>query len=80
MIACYGLLFVMWCDEPPRPPVIVTCPAIASWSQQYQNDLADQTAGLSPDSPLALAMREHIRLRAQLRKCRNASKKRGLDQ
>jgi len=74
VVACFGLLFVMWCEQPAPPPAIVTCPAIPAWSQQYQQDLADEIAILPADSPLVLAAREHLRLRAQIRKCANKKK------
>jgi hypothetical protein len=69
-ITCVGLLVWFACELPrPAPPVVV-CPPVKTWSARQQGELADAIARLPPGSPLRRAMREHIQLRDQLRKCR----------
>ena len=70
MTLCYGLLFIFWCDPEPLPPIAV-CPPLAAWNQAYQSRLADEIGRLPQGSAIDEALREHIRLREQLRKCRS---------
>jgi hypothetical protein len=67
---CYGLLFVFWCEAAQPTPPITVCPPVAAWSQGYQADLAEEAKRL-PKGALREALREHLRLREQLRRCRN---------
>jgi hypothetical protein len=70
MTLCYGLLFVLWCDPAVTPPPITVCPPTVQWSQSYQSRLADEIERLPKGSAVGEAMREHLRLREQLRRCR----------
>ncbi len=71
MTLCYGLLFLMWCDPAPLPPPITVCPAVPPWNQVYQSRLADEIERLPKGSAIGEAIREHIRLREQLRRCKS---------
>lgn len=70
MTLCYGLLFLMWCEAEPPPPAITVCPPRAEWSLEYQEKLASEFARLPKGTAIGEALREHIRLREQLRRCR----------
>jgi len=69
MILCYGILFVMWCEQAPPPPAITVCPPRPAWNKSYQSRLADEIERLPKGSAIREALREHIRLREQIRKC-----------
>lgn len=71
MTICYGILFLMWCDQPPPPPAITVCPPLPSWNHTYQSRLADEVERLPKGSAVGEALREHLRLREQLRRCKN---------
>ena len=66
---CYGLLFVMWC-EPPRPVAAVACPQIEAWSSIFELELYNELQKAGPS--LRLQYRQHLRMRDQTRKCREA--------
>ena len=70
MTLCYGLLFLMWCDPAAATPDITVCPPTIVWNQAYQSRLADEIERLPKGSAIGEAMREHLRLREQLRRCR----------
>lgn len=70
MTFCYGLLLVMWCDATP-PPAITVCPPLPAWNQSYQSRLADELERLPKGSALREALREYLRLREQLRRCKH---------
>lgn len=70
MTLCYGLLFIFWCDPEPLPPITV-CPPLIPWTLAYQEQLASELARLPKGTAIGEALREHIRLREQLRKCRS---------
>ena len=70
MTLCYGLLFLMWCEAEPLPPAVTVCPPVIIWNQTYQSRLADEISRLPKGSALGEAIREHIRLREQLRRCK----------
>jgi len=70
VILCYGVLFMMWCDPPAVPPPITACPPLVSWNQTYQSRLAEEVERLPKGSAIGEALRQHLRLREQLRKCR----------
>jgi len=67
---CYGLLFLMWCDPVAPTPPITVCPPLTSWTLEYQEKLAVEFARLPKGTAIGEALREHLRLREQLRKCR----------
>lgn len=69
-LTCYGLAFVMWCEEPPAPPPAIVCPTIESWSGSFQNGLANELQALPPHSRINEVVRQHIRLRDKIRKCK----------
>lgn len=69
MTLCYGILFLMWCEQAPPPPVITVCPPIKRWEQNYQSRLADEIERLPKGSAVGEALRDHIRLREQIRAC-----------
>lgn len=70
MTLCYGLLFIFFCDqEPPTPPITV-CPPIVNWTLEFQEKLATEFARLPKGTATGEALREHLRLREQLRNCR----------
>lgn len=70
MTLCYGIIFLMWCEaEAPSPPITV-CPPLSAWSVDYQEDLAEEFARLPKGTAIGQALREHLRLREQLRRCK----------
>jgi len=69
MTLCYGILFVMWCEQALPPPAITVCPPRPAWNKSYQSRLADEIERLPKGSAIREALREHIRLREQIRKC-----------
>lgn len=71
MSICYGILFLMWCEQPSQPPAITVCPPLPAWNQTYQSRLADEVERLPKGSAVGEALREHLRLREQLRRCKN---------
>ena len=71
MTFCYGLLFILWCDPATVTPPITVCPPVPPWNQAYQSRLADEIERLPKGSALGEAIREHIRLREQLRRCKS---------
>lgn len=70
MTFCYGIVFLMWCDASP-PPAITACPPLPPWSQSYQSHLADELERLPNGSALREALREYLRLREQIRRCKD---------
>lgn len=69
MTLCYGLLIVFWCEVAQPTPPIVVCPPVPAWNKAYQVELADEAKRL-PKGALREALREHLRLREQLRRCK----------
>jgi hypothetical protein len=67
---CYGFLFIFQCQQPAPPPSILVCQTVTTWTRTYQAKLADELQRLRDDSATMKALREHIRLRDQLRRCR----------
>jgi hypothetical protein len=67
---CWGFLVLFACEPTATPPVIVGCPNVPTWSRAFQRQLAGEIAGAKPGSATGQAMREHIRLRDQARRCR----------
>jgi hypothetical protein len=67
---CYGLLFIFWCEAEPPPPPITVCPPLSNWTLEYQEKLAHEFARLPKGTAIGEALREHIRLREQLRRCK----------
>lgn len=70
MTLCYGLVFVIWCEQPVPPPAITACPPLPAWNQSYQSQLADEVEDLPEGSALARQLSEYLRLRDQLRRCK----------
>lgn len=67
---CFGFLVFFTCELPPPTPPVVVCPQVPAWSRDFQAKLADGMEFLQPGSAMRQALREHIQLRTQLRKCR----------
>jgi hypothetical protein len=70
MSVCYGIIFVMWCEQAQPTPPITVCPPVVAWSQDRQSRLADEVERLPKGSAVGEALREHLRLREQLRRCK----------
>jgi hypothetical protein len=70
MTFCYGLVFLMWCDPQSPPPAITVCPPLTQWSVDYQERLAGEVDRLPKGTAIGEALREHLRLREQLRRCK----------
>lgn len=71
MTLCYGLLIVFWCEATQPTPPITVCPPVEAWSQEEQARTADEAKRLPKGSALRETVRQHLRLREQLRRCRN---------
>lgn len=69
MTVCYGIIFLMWCDPAP-PPAITVCPPLPQWSQIYQGKLADELERLPSGTATREALREYLKLREQIRRCK----------
>ncbi len=73
MTVCYGVIFLMWCDPAPPPappPAITVCPPLPQWSQIYQGKLVDELERLPNGSSIKEALREYVKLREQIRRCK----------
>lgn len=70
MTLCYGLLLIFWCEQPAAPPAIVACPPLVQWEAEFQGRMANEIEKLPPNSALAVSVRQHLRLREQLRNCK----------
>jgi hypothetical protein len=66
---CYGFLLIFFCEAEPPPPAVTVCPPVSAWTLDYQEQLAQEFAKLPKGTAMGTALREHLRLREQLRKC-----------
>ena len=74
-LVCFGLLLVV-CEPvaipPPAQVTVAVCPRIASWSADFQKQLAAELRTLPSGSAMEKAIAETLSLRDQARACASA--------
>lgn len=74
MIACYGLLVFMLCQEPQAaPPAAVRCPPLVTYGAEAQKAAARQLRGLPAGSPVRVLVKDYGDLRARCRALESAN-------
>lgn len=67
MIACFGLLVVMWCDEPSVRAPAIHCPPLAAYDAATQSAAAAELRRLPPISPTRRLVADYATLRQRCR-------------
>lgn len=67
MIACFGLLVVMWCDEPSVRAPAVHCPPLAVYEATIQATAAAELRRLPQGSPTRRLVADYATLRERCR-------------
>jgi len=67
MIECFGLLVVMWCNEPSVRAPAVHCPPLVAYDPAAQSAAAAELRRLPPGSPARRLVADYATLRERCR-------------